>query len=134
MATFPDIVPTARNFKPGVYPQKTYRSLSGAVVKRTYGNIACGAQLDLEFNGIPDATVVTLLDHYRNQTAANRRFNISASTQAGMSNALSSLVNGYVDGLRWEYTGPPEVQSVHPGYNNVRISLIGEIRNPLLDD
>ena len=134
MATFPEIVPTARNFRPGVYPQKSYRSLSGAVVKRTYGDSPYGAQLELEYDNIPDATVVTLLNHYRNQTPANRRFNISASVQAGMSFPLSSIVNGYSDGLRWEYANPPEVQSIRPGFNNVRISLVGEIRNPRLDD
>lgn len=134
MATFPEIVPTARNFKPGVYPQKTYRALSGAVVKRTYGNSPYGAQLELEFGNILDATVVTLLDHYRSQTAANRRFILSSNVTAGMSSALAARADASIDGLRWEYAGPPEVETVRPGTNNVRINLVGEIRNPLLDD
>jgi hypothetical protein len=134
MATFPPITPTGRSFRPGVYPQKTYRALSGAVVKRTYGNSPYGAQLDLEFDNIPDATVVTLLDHYRSQTAANSRFTLSASVTSGMSSTLAARANASIDGLRWEYANPPEVQTVRPGYNNVRVSLAGEIRNPRLDD
>jgi hypothetical protein len=134
MATFPSITPTGRSFRPGVYPQKTYRALSGAVVKRTYGNSPYGAQLDLEFDNIPDATVVTLLDHYRSQTAANSRFSLSASVTSGMSSTLAARANASIDGLRWEYANPPEVQTVRPGYNNVRVSLAGEIRNPRLDD
>jgi len=134
MATFPSITPTGRSFRPGVYPQKTYRSLSGATVKRTYGNSPYGAQLDLEFDSIPDATVVTLLDHYRSQTAANRRFTLSSNVTAGMSSTLATRANASIDGLRWEYAGPPEVQTIRPGINNVRINLAGEIRNPLLDD
>ena len=134
MATFPSITPTGRSFRPGVYPQKTYRALSGAVVKRTYGNSPYGAQLDLEFDNIPDATVVTLLDHYRSQTAANSRFTLSASVTSGMSSTLAARANASIDGLRWEYANPPEVQTVRPGYNNVRVSLAGEIRNPRLDD
>jgi hypothetical protein len=134
MATFPSITPTGRSFRPGVYPQKMYRALSGAVVKRTYGNSPYGAQLDLEFDSISDATVVTLLDHYRSQTAANRRFTLSTNVTAGMSSTLATRANASIDGLRWEYANPPEVQSVRPGFNNVRISLVGEIRNPRLDD
>jgi len=134
MATFPAITPTGRSFRPGVYPQKAYRALSGAVVKRTYGNSPYGAQLDLEFDSISDATVVALLDHYRNQTAANRRFNLSSNVTAGMSSTLATRANASIDGLRWEYANPPEVQSIRPGLNNVRVSLVGEIRNPRLDD
>jgi hypothetical protein len=134
MATFPSITPTGRSFRPGVYPQKMYRALSGAVVKRTYGNSPYGAQLDLEFDSISDATVVTQLDHYRSQTAANRRFTLSTNVTAGMSSTLATRANASIDGLRWEYANPPEVQSVRPGFNNVRISLVGEIRNPRLDD
>jgi hypothetical protein len=134
MATFPSITPTGRSFRPGVYPQKTYRALSGAVVKRTYGNSPYGAQLDLEFDNISDATVVILLDHYRSQTAANSRFTLSASVTSGMSSTLAARANASIDGLRWEYANPPEVQTVRPGFNNVRVSLAGEIRNPRLDD
>ena len=73
MANFPPVKPTSRSFKPGVYPQKAYRSLNGAVVKRTYGNKPYGATLDLSFDNIPDASAVAIVDHYRTQTAANSR-------------------------------------------------------------
>lgn len=134
MATFPSITPTARNFTPGAYPQKTYRSLSGIAIKRTYGNKPFGAQLELEFDNITDATVVTIVDHYRSQTAANSRFNLSSNVTAGMSSTLASRANASIDGLRWEYAQPPQVQSVRPGLNRVQVSLVGEARNPQLDD
>ena len=134
MATFPSITPTARNFKPGVYPQKVYRSLSGAVVKRTYGNQPYGASMELEYQNINDATVVTLLDHYRSQTAANRRFQLSSNVTAGMSSTLASRANASVDNMRWEYSQPPEVSSVRSGRSTVRINLTGEIRDPRYDD
>jgi hypothetical protein len=86
------------------------------------------------FDSTNEATVVTLLDHYRSQTAANRRFTLSTNVTAGMSSTLAARANASIDGLRWEYAGPPEVQTIRPGINNVRINLAGEIRNPLLDD
>ena len=134
MAAFPSITPTARSFSPGSYPQKTYRSLSGIAIKRTYGNKPFGAQLELEFDNIADATVVTIVDHYRSQTAANSRFSLSSNVTAGMSSTLASRANASIDGLRWEYAGPPQVQSIRPDVNSVRVSLVGEARNPQLDD
>ena len=134
MANFPSITPSGRSFKPGVYPQKTYRSMAGVVIKRTYGNSPYGAQLQLDFDNITDASVVTIIDHYRSQTAANRRFNLSTAVTAGMSTALASRANASLDGLRWEYADAPDVQSVRPGINKVRVTLTGEIKSPSLDD
>lgn len=134
MATFPSITPTARNFKPGTYPQKQYRSLSGVAIKRTFGNQPYGAVLELEYANVSDAIAVTLIDHYRSQTAANRRFQLSSNVTAGMSSTLAARANASVDNLRWEYTQPPEINSVRPGINTIRINLAGEIRDPRYDD
>ena len=134
MADFPSYAPTGRSFSPGVYPQKVYRSLSGVAIKRTFGNKPSGAKLDLDFNNISDAKVTAILNHYRQQTAQNARFKISAKTLAGLSTELSEIANGTVDDLRWEYESPPNVQSVRPGISQVRVALIGEIRNLYLDD
>lgn len=134
MANFPPVKPTSRSFKPGVYPQKAYRSLNGAVVKRTYGNKPYGATLDLSFDNIPDASAVAIVDHYRTQTEANSRFGVGSAITAGMSSELASRADASLDNLRWEYEGPPEVESVRPGFSSVRVSLIGEIRDPRYDD
>lgn len=134
MATFPALTPTARSFKPGTYPQRTYRSLAGVVVRRTFGNSPSGATLDLSFDNVSDAIVASVIDHYRSQTAANQRFNLNATVTAGMDATLAARANASIDGLRWEYDGPPEVESVRPGINKMRVALIGEIRNPQLDD
>lgn len=133
MAAFPAITPSSRSFTPGVYPQKSYRSLNGAVIKRTFGNSPYGAKLSLEFQNISDDNVVILLNHYRTETAANRRFLLSTNVTAGMSAGLVTLANASVDNLWWEYEGAPEVTSVRPGRSTVTISLAGEIRNPQQD-
>lgn len=133
MANFPSITPNARSFKPGVYPQRAYRSLNGAVVKRTFGNSPYGASLDLTFDNISDANVVTIIDHYRSQTAANARFSLSSNVTAGMSATLAARADASIDNLRWEYANPPEIESVRPDVNRVRVSLVGEIRDPRYD-
>lgn len=134
MAAFPSITPTSRSFKPGVYPQKQYRSLNGTAIKRTFGNSPYGASLELEYQNIPDASAATLVDHYRSQTAANRRFLLSSNVTAGMTGGLAQRADASLDNLRWEYSGPPEISSIRPGISTVRINLTGEIRDPRLDD
>lgn len=133
MASFPSLVPTARSFKPGVYPQKTYRTLSGAAFKRTFGTLPYGATLELSFDNVPDATAATIVEHYRNQTAANVRFGLTTSTTSGMASGLGLYLT-YYDNYRWEYAEPPSIESVHPGRSSVRVSLVGEIRNPERDE
>ena len=134
MATFPAITPTARSFKPGIYPQKVYRALSGVAIKRTYGNSPYGASLELDFENVPDATVVTIIDHYRSQTVANSRFQLSSNVTAGMSTTLAARASASIDNLRWEYADAPDIQSIRPGVNRIRVTLSGEIRNPQRDD
>ena len=137
MSTFPSVTPTSRRYSPGNYPQKTYRSLSGIAIRRTYGNAPYGASLDLEYKNISDVTVNTLLDHYHSQTAINKRFQLSTAVTAGMGTDLRDEVRSLTadrGNLRWEYAQAPQIESVHPGLSVVRITLTGEIRDPNTDD
>lgn len=137
MSAFPSYTPASRRFTPGVYPQRSYRTLSGVVARRTYGNSPYGAKLELEYRSVPDATVNALLDHYHAQTAANKRFRLSSNITAGMSSDVAAEVTSLTanrGNLRWEYEQPPQVESVRPGIYNVSLSLLGEIRNTTTDD
>ena len=134
MAAFPSFAPTSRSFTPGTYPQRSYRSLSGVVTKRTFGNAPSQSTLDMNFDNVADSTVTAIINHYRNQTAVNRRFQLSATTMGGMDSGLVSIANGTIDNLRFEYKDPPSVQSVRPGRSSISVSLIGEIRDPRSDD
>ena len=134
MAAFPSFTPTSRSFTPGTYPQRSYRSLSGVVTKRTFGNSPSQATLDMSFDNVADSTAAAIINHYRNQTAINKRFQLSATTMGGMDSGLVSIANGTIDNLRFEYKDPPSVQSVRPGRSSISVSLIGEIRDPRSDD
>jgi hypothetical protein len=133
MAVFPSFTPSQRSFKPGIYPQRSYRSLSGVVTKRTFGNSPSQATLEMSFNNVPDSTAASIIAHYNSQTAANLRFLVD-NTLGGIDASLTDYANGSTDNLRWEYSGPPEVQSVRPGRSTITVSLIGEIRDPRSDD
>ena len=134
MAAFPSFAPTSRSFTPGTYPQRSYRSLSGVVTKRTFGNAPSQSALEMNFDNVADSTATAIINHYRSQTAINKRFQLSAITMGGMDSGLVNIADGTIDNLRFEYKEPPSVQSVRPGRSNISVSLIGEIRDPRSDD
>ena len=133
MAVFPSYIPTRRNFTPGIFPQKSFRTLGGTVAKRTFGNVAYGAKLELEFTNIIDDTVQAIIAHYQYQTQRNQRFQLPDTVIAGMNNSLATSVKA-VSTLRWEYESPPAIESIFPGISVVSLTLIGEIRDPKTDD
>jgi hypothetical protein len=123
---FPEIKPSGRSFKPGQFPTKVYRALSGATVKRSFGNRAFGNELRLEFRALGDNETNQLLDHYNATGGGFTRFLLSAAVLAG----LNATTQGYLQStatLRWEYAGPPEITSLRLGRSDVQITLVGEL-------
>lgn len=123
---FPEIKPNSRSFKLGQFPTKVYRALSGATVKRSFGNRAFGNELSLKFRALDDFETNQLIEHYTNTGGGFTRFLLSASVLAG----LNAATQGYLQStatLRWEYAGPPSITSVRPGRHDVQITLVGEL-------
>jgi hypothetical protein len=127
---FPSIKPSQRSFKTGAYPTKAYRSLSGATSKRSYGNKSFGYELRLVFENIDDASTLLILKHYNLTSGGFSRFQLPASVFSGMDEDLRRLVAedlpNAAPSIRWEYAGPPEVESVISGRSTVQVTLIGE--------
>ena len=127
MANFPALKSTARSFQLGQYPVKTYRAMSGAVVRRSFGNKAFGYTLDLEFANIPEATVNTIIDHYNGQQGGTLGFAIATAVFAGYTVTLQGKVRN-PSGIEWLYAEPPNVSSVIRGISTVTVKLIGEMQ------
>jgi hypothetical protein len=128
-AQFPGIKPTDRSFRLGQYPTKVYRALSGATVKRSYGNRPYAYEIKLSFTNIPDTTTTQLLTHYTSTRGGFERFTLPAELFAGMSAALTSQIQAPTQ-ILWEYTSPPEVTSVYTDRSTVAITLAGELEYP----
>lgn len=125
-AQFPGIKPASRSFRLGQFPTKVYRALSGATVKRSFGNRAYGYELQLSFENIADAVAVQIIDHYNSTSAGFERFTLPAELFAGMSTALTATVQAPTQ-IKWEYAQPPDVQSVITGRSTVAVTLTGEL-------
>ncbi len=124
--TFPSLKPSRRSFKLGTFPTRTYRSLAGTTVKRSFGNRPFGYELRLSFANITDAVLTEILDHYTDTSGGFTRFTLPSAIFAGMDATSRAYVQS-PGGIRWEYTGPPQVESVYRGISTVSIDLAGEM-------
>lgn len=126
MARFPALKPTARSFRLGDYPSKTYRALSGAIVKRSFGNRATGYQLELEFQNINETDLNKILSHYLGEQGTLTNFTLPISIFAGYTSTIYDQIKA-PEGIEWFYAEAPNVQSVIKGISTVRVQLIGEL-------
>ena len=132
---FPKMVPTTRSFTMGDYPSKTYRSLSGTIFKRNFGNKQTGYRLDMTFRNIGDFTQLRLdsgtakqiLDHYEQASGTFEGFALPDFVFRGMDNSLEGVIQA-PSGISWRYAAPPQVQSVKANVSTVIVQLIGELR------
>jgi len=127
MATFPQIVPSSRTFTEGDYPQQRYTTLSGAIWKRSFGNLKIGNTLDLEFQHLSDDKVQEIIEHYYGENGTLNRFQVFYGTiMGGMATPLIQLIT-LPNGVLWSYAGPPQIESVAPNVHTVRVQLVAEI-------
>lgn len=133
------IKPSSRQFTIGDYPTKTFRSLSGAIVKRSFGNKASGYRLELTFENVAQPVVVAIYDHYHGQKGVTNGFAIPASLFSGYDqdqnflpgdqrydNRIISRINSN-PGISWFYEQAPQIESVTLALSNVTVTLIGEL-------
>ncbi len=131
---FPSIKPTTRSFSLGDYPSKTYRSLSGAIFKRAFGNRQTGYTLDLTFRNIGDTselrthsgTTKAIMDHYTDVDGTFESFSLPERVFEGVGSGVRDLVQSPTN-VSWRYAQPPQVQSVKSGISSVTVKLVGEI-------
>ena len=133
----PQIGRTARSFTMGDYPSTTYRSLSGAIFKRNFGNKQTGYRLDMTFRNIGDSpdkgelkqdsgTAKQILDHYEQASGTFESFALPDFVFKGMDNSLKGVIQA-PSGISWRYAAPPQVQSVKANVSTVIVQLIGEL-------
>ena len=126
MADFPSIRPASRTYSAGQFPLKTYRALSGATVKRVFGNKAYGHSIELQFTNITDAVAKQIIDHYYGQNGSVNRFALPSAVFSGMNRAFGDELRA-PDSISWEYAEPPAIEAVFNGISNVTVRLIGEL-------
>jgi hypothetical protein len=120
---FPALQPTSRDFTPGNWPVKSYKSQSGAEVRILYGDTRTSMELTLGYDNISDAQAEQFLTHYDETKGTYNTFAINSSTKAGWTGTAAAIDSGTIN--RWRYADPPQVTAVKPGRSSVRVSLMG---------
>jgi hypothetical protein len=120
---FPALAPTARNFNPGDYPIRQFRSQSGTEIRILYGDSRTGMTLELSYDNISDANAELFLTHYNEVKGSYNTFTIPDETKEGWEGSGSAIDVSGVNA--WRYSEAPAITAVRPGRSSVRVQLIG---------
>lgn len=131
---FPDIVPSRRRYRPGRIPSSKFRALNGATTEIRYSNRLVDAEIEVEFQNIPDDRAAEVLRLYRDVA---KRGDWVRFSRAGMTAGVTQDLRDWLrdtdgSGLRWRFDPeqPPSVESVRPGRSTLSCRFIGELDAP----
>tara|TARA_B100001094_G_scaffold34481_1_gene28648 strand:+ start:40 stop:447 length:408 start_codon:yes stop_codon:yes gene_type:complete len=129
---FPTIKPTSRSYRPGTYPSTTFESLDGTKTHLRYGNKRVNATLQLGFSNISDANAALILANYEdvNSNWDYVTFSSANGTVGVESTSLSNYFKEVGSGLKWRYSGPPNITSSFKGKSNVSCSFVACLDSP----
>lgn len=125
---FPQLRPSGRRMRLGRFPTKTYRSMAGTTVKRSYGNKAYGYELSLTFANRGNTDVAAIESHYLRTEGGFERFTLPNSVFAGVGDELRPSLRA-PSNIRWEYAEPPDIEWAQNavGIATITVTLIGEL-------
>lgn len=126
--SFPALVPSARSYTPGVFPETQFQAQNGAVVRVRYGNQRTNSRLSLTFSNITDANAAEVLQNYVDVMEDDNYAQFTTSNvAAGAEEGLIPFIRETNSALKWKYASPPSVTSVKPGLSTVTCEFIGEL-------
>lgn len=125
---FPALVPTRREYEPGVFPEVQFQSQNGAVVRVRYGNQRSKSKLSLTFENISDYNASLILqNYYQVMVDDNHTTFTTTDGAAGLGADLQPWIRETNGGLKWKYEGPPTLSSVRPGLSTISCRFTGEL-------
>ena len=120
---YPTLQPTSREFDPGSYPVKTFRSQSGAESRILYGSKRVDQALALTYANITDSQAEQFVTHFDEVLGGFQTFALPSAVRAGW--AANSTTLDAVAGAAWRYDAPPQITSIKPGVSTVQVKLVG---------
>ena len=137
MADFPSIVPTSRSFQPGDWPIKRFTSQNGSEVRILRGNSRVNSQLELGYDNISDTEANKFLTHYREVQGTFKTWYFPKPPSdgkfveafRGWGGPSTTELETSPWGMAWRYAEPPQVTQVKLGISNIRLRLIGVLRD-----
>ena len=131
---FPQLAPSARTFKAGGFPVKSFRTQNGSEVRILYGDKRSGMTMRLTYSNITDQEAELFLDHYHSVRGTFETFFLGDTASPGQPPAKDGWAgNGDAIGAEkwgseWRYEGEPQLESIYPGVSTVQVALIGVMK------
>ena len=120
---FPALIPTRRDFTLGKFPVKKFTALDGVSSTRLYGSKSFDSVLNLEFNGLTDAEVVSVNTAYKASSGGFLSLDLPDSLWRNIEPDLKQALD---DGYQWRFTDqPPQIQQQVLGRFTISLSLLG---------
>ena len=129
--TFPNIEPTARNFKAPKWPTSGLTAQNGVTTRRLWGSRAAQAQLSLTFTNITDDNAALILQAYNSAKGATTDLALPSIIFNGASGALTTCLDTSATGagMKWFFAeDPPSLESTAPNRSSVSVELVAELR------
>jgi len=117
--TFPSLIPSFRAFTPGVYPHTSFRSLDGFEGRVRHSNVMVASALRLEFVGLSELDMLSILQHYQDAQGIFLSFSISSEVFIGLATITDFVLTGY----SWRYATPPTVLDLPCDRYTVEVEL-----------
>lgn len=125
---FPDLVPTRREYEPGIFPEVQFQSQNGAVVRVRYGNQRSKSKLSLTFENISDYNASLILQNYYQVMVDDNHITFGITDgAAGLGTELQPWIRETNGELKWKYEGAPALSSVRPGLSTISCRFVGEL-------
>lgn len=121
------IRPTTRRFTMGAYPVKSYTSLSGKTVRRSFGNKASGYTLELVFENVDESVLNTIFDHYHGQYGSTEGFGIPKELFSGYKENTTFDNFRTIPNVKWFYAESPQVESTVLALSTISITFVGDL-------
>ena len=119
MTTFPTLVPSSRVFTPGVYPNTPFAAWSGAENRVRHSNVMLDSTLQLSFQGLTEAQMLSILNHYYGQKGSYESFQLPSDLWSGVAAISDYSLTNY----QWIYAEAPTVSDLPCGGHIVELSL-----------
>jgi hypothetical protein len=124
---FPDIVPTALQFKPPRYVVTEHLAQSGEVEKHLWADSKAGASLQLDYTNTPDATAERIMALWDSTYGASGNLSIPDTVLAGVGQQLTAYMLTGGSGAKWFFAEAPKWQGTVKGYGDMKVSLISKL-------
>ena len=119
----PGIVPTARTYSMGQWPQKRMKMRNARTVRWPLCSKPSGDKMDLVWENITYAQAEQLCAVWDSNYGIYGQLTLPAATLTGTSGALNSFLATPYAGVTWHFVGNPQVESVKAGRCTVRMPI-----------